>query len=92
MSNDAPWFAKAIQPALAAFIVLATVSLFTFFVYSAGHQDKINPEQKEIIIYILGVLSAAVTQILGYYFGSSSGSAQKSKSLDVALQTARSEK
>jgi uncharacterized membrane protein len=46
---------------------------------------RINDTQKDIIIYILGVLSAAVTQILGYYFGSSQGSATKSRSLDKVL-------
>jgi hypothetical protein len=33
------------------------------------------------LIYILGVLSAAVTQILGYYFGSSQGSKDKEDKL-----------
>jgi hypothetical protein len=94
MSADAPWYAKAIQPVLAIFVVLATVLLFSLFVYWSGdHFDKDgkpiggvpNQAQKEIMLYILGVLSAAVTQILGYYFGSSKGSAEKSKALDVAM-------
>ena len=100
MSADAPWYAKAIQPTLAAFTVLATIVLFGLFVYWSGditnlvdgkieHMPRMNATQKDIIIYILGVLSAAVTQILGYYFGSSHGSAIKSKSLDKVLaQTA----
>ena len=92
MNEHAPWYAKAIQPALAAFVVLGTVALFAFFVVWSGRDDGLQPEQKDIIIYILGVLSAAVTQILGYYFGSSQGSAHKTKTLDIALQTARSEK
>lgn len=96
MSADAPWYAKAIQPTLAAFTVLATIVLFGLFVYWSGditnlvdgkieHMPRMNATQKDIIIYILGVLSAAVTQILGYYFGSSHGSATKSKSLDKVL-------
>lgn len=48
-------------------------------------QTALNGTQKDIVIYILGVLSAAVTQILGYYFGSSQGSKEKSKTLDSAL-------
>jgi flagellar basal body-associated protein FliL len=39
----------------------------------------VKPEAKDILIYILGVLSAAVTQILSYYFGSSQGSKDKSE-------------
>ena len=96
MSANAPWYAKAIQPTLAAFTLLATILLFGMFVYWSGDMTevvdgkptlvhRINDTQKDIIIYILGVLSAAVTQILGYYFGSSQGSATKSKSLDKVL-------
>jgi len=34
-------------------------------------------ENEQIIIYILGVLSAIDTQIFSFYFGSSHGSQQK---------------
>jgi hypothetical protein len=92
MSDTAPWYAKSIQPTLALLTVLSTIGLFTFFVMQAGAtnaagQPTLNATQKDIIIYILGVLSAAVTQILGYYFGSSQGSTAKDKSIDLALQT-----
>ena len=96
MSANAPWYTKAIQPTLAAFTLLATILLFGMFVYWSGDitevvdgkhtlVKRINDTQKDIIIYLLGVLSAAVTQILGYYFGSSQGSATKSRSLDKVL-------
>ena len=96
MSANAPWYTKAIQPTLAAFTLLATILLFGMFVYWSGDitevvdgkptlVKRINDTHKDIIIYILGVLSAAVTQILGYYFGSSQGSATKSRSLDKVL-------
>ncbi len=39
--------------------------------------------QKEIMLYILGVLSAIATQIYSYYFGSSRGSAIKSETLSA---------
>lgn len=41
-------------------------------------QDAVKEQQsatKDFILYILGVLSSAVTTILGYYFGSSSSCA-----------------
>lgn len=100
MSEHAPWYAKAIQPGLAALVVVATVVLFAMFVYWSGDAPtldangkvqmtaKINGTQKDIIIYILGVLSAAVTQILGYYFGSSQSSAKKQDTINTAMQQA----
>ena len=41
----------------------------------------VTPEAKDILIYILGVLSALVTQIASYYFGSSMGSKDKAEEL-----------
>lgn len=95
-SPAAPWYTKAIQPGLAALTVVSTILLFALFVYWSGDvevvrngqvvkESALNSTQKDIIIYILGILSAAVTQILGFYFGSSKGSEDKSKSLDNAL-------
>lgn len=37
--------------------------------------------QKEIILYILGVLSAIASQIFSYYFGSSKGSSRKDETI-----------
>lgn len=96
---NVPLFSKLVQPILACFVVLASVVLFSLFVYWSGDKavlDKatgtystvarINPVQKDIIIYILGALTAAVTQVLGYYFGSSSSSARKSEQLGSVLR------
>lgn len=52
-------------------------------------QDAVKEQQsatKDFILYILGVLSSAVTTILGYYFGSSSSSAQKTEVLKAMTQ------
>lgn len=94
MDANAPWYVKGVQPTLAAIVVTATIIVFVLFVYLSGDAgvdaqgkalSRINDTQKDIIIYILGVLSAALTQVLGYYFGSSQGSANKSKALDAAM-------
>ncbi|MFM2068730.1 MAG: hypothetical protein RLZZ584_3639 [Pseudomonadota bacterium] len=90
---DHPWYIKAVQPGLATMIVLSTIVLFSLFVQwsgtrqgaDGGVESMMNSTQKDIVIYILGVLSAAVTQVLGYYFGSSQSSANKSRTLDAAL-------
>jgi hypothetical protein len=98
MSAAAPWYAKAIQPVLAVFGVLVTFTLFAVFVSWAGEMHEVvgpdgaktlepnmNPTQKDLVVYILGVLSAVVTQIFSYYFGSSAGSARKTEQLQQAL-------
>lgn len=38
---------------------------------------------KDFILYILGVLSSALTTIFGYYFGSSKGSSEKTTALNT---------
>ena len=42
--------------------------------------------EKDIIIYVLGVLSAVCTQVVSYYFGSSQGSAQKQTQIDKLIK------
>jgi len=42
--------------------------------------------EKDIVIYVLGVLSAVVTQTISYYFGSSVGSRNKQDQIDKFLQ------
>ena len=42
--------------------------------------------EKDIIIYVLGVLSAICTQVVSYYFGSSQGSAQKQTQIDKLMK------
>jgi flagellar basal body-associated protein FliL len=37
---------------------------------------------KDILIYILGALTTVATQVVSYFFGSSSGSAEKTKALN----------
>jgi hypothetical protein len=98
MSVTAPWYTKAVQPALAVFGVGVTFLLFAIFVYWAGGthlvtgsdgkqfiEPNMNPTQKDLVVYILGVLSAVVTQIFSYYFGSSQGSARKTEQLQQVL-------
>ena len=72
-NENVPLINKIITPALAIFVVLASFILFGILIFV-----DVRPEAKDILIYILGVLSAAVTQILSYYFGSSQGSKDKS--------------
>jgi hypothetical protein len=72
-SDKAPMLNKLVTPVLALGVVGLSFVLFTILIFV-----DVQPEAKDILIYILGVLSAAVTQILSYYFGSSQGSKDKS--------------
>lgn len=68
--------AKNVAPFLALGTTFLTFTLFAFILFA-----KVNNDKKETIFYILGVLSAIVTQIFSYYFGSSLGSASKDHSI-----------
>lgn len=73
-SADAPVINKVITPVLAGVVLVLSFLLFGVLIFDNG---IIDPSRKDIVIYILGVLSAIDTQIIAYYFGSSSGSVQK---------------
>jgi hypothetical protein len=60
---------------------LLGVTGLSFVLFAVLIFVEVKPEAKDILIYILGVLSAAVTQILSYYFGSSIGSKDKGDQL-----------
>jgi len=75
-ADKAPLINKIVTPLLALGVILLTFILFYVLMF------KQVGNEKDIIIYVLGVLSAISTQIVSYYFGSSQGSAQKQKQID----------
>ena len=75
-NNSVPFINKIVTPVLALGVVTLSFILFAVLIFV-----NVTPEAKDILIYILGVLSAAVTQILSYYFGSSQGSKDKSNEI-----------
>ena len=66
---------------VAAYLALGTVFL-TFVLFFVWAFAEVTQSQKEIVLYILGVLSAIDTQIFSFYFGSSQGSKDKQATLD----------
>ena len=82
-SKDAPLLNKIVTPLLALGILLLTFILFAFVMFDVSPVDA---SRKDILIYILGVLSAISTQIVSYYFGSSQGSKDKAEALEKALK------
>ena len=79
-SANAPTINKIVTPILA----LGTVSL-TFILFLVIIFVEVNSQSKDILIYVLGALTSAMTMVLGYYFGSSQGSKEKSQQLDDIL-------
>jgi hypothetical protein len=71
-SDAAPTLNKIVTPVLA----LGTVGL-TFILFGVIIFVDVDADSKDILIYVLGALTSAVTMVLGYYFGSSAGSKEK---------------
>ena len=82
-SENAPFINKIITPVLAIGTILLSFILFYIVAFDTSIFTNAN---KDIIIYILGVLSAIDTQIIGYYFGSSSQSAEKTRTIESMLR------
>ena len=70
-------------PVLALSILLLTFVLFGVVMFN---DTPVDASRKDILIYILGVLSAIASQIVSYYFGSSQGSKDKSDQLKGAMK------
>ncbi len=72
-SNNASFLSKNINPVLA----LGTVVLAFFIFYRVLFSNQDFGNNQEIVFYVLGALSAIVTQVFSFYFGSSQGSKDK---------------
>ncbi len=79
-AEKAPLLNKIVTPVLALSVIALTFVLFYILMF------KQVGAEKDIIIYVLGVLSAVCTQVISYYFGSSQGSAQKQTQIDKLIK------
>lgn len=82
-SENAPYINKIVTPVLAIGVLLLIFVLFGVIIFDDG---VVDPTKKDILIYVMGVLSAIATQIISYYFGSSQGSNAKNNSIDKLLE------
>ena len=82
-SKDAPLLTKIVTPVLALGVIALTFTLFGVVMFD---NSPVDASRKDILIYVLGVLSAIATQIVSYYFGSSQGSKDKADQLKDALK------
>jgi hypothetical protein len=82
-SDAAPLVNKVITPILAVGVVVLTFLLFGVVLFG---DNAIDPNRKDLVIYILGALSSICGMVISYYFGSSSGSVQKTEAMESLLK------
>jgi len=75
-SKNVPLISKIFPEILAIITVIFSFISFFIFVYA-----NIDTTKKDVVIYILGVLSTILSQIFAFYFGSSLGSKIKTEIL-----------
>jgi hypothetical protein len=80
-SEAAPMLNKIVTPVLA----LGTVGL-TFILFAVIIFVDVDEQSKDILVYVLGALTSAVTMVLGYYFGSSAGSKEKDSKIKELIK------
>jgi len=76
---NASGLSKNIGSYLAITTTLLTFVLFYIVIF---RNETIKAEVKDVVIYVLGVLSTILTQVFSFYFGSSQGSVDKSKIIE----------
>ena len=82
-SEKAPLLNKIVTPVLALGVTAITFVLFGFLMFDSS---PVEPSRKDVLVYVLGALTAISTQVISYYFGSSVGSKDKSAQLDKVLK------
>lgn len=85
-SEYSTWLGKNVSPILALGSTILIFVLFYCVIFKPEKMDKLQGA-KDIVLYIMGVLSAIISQIFSYYFGSSRGSAMKSETIDKLKST-----
>ena len=82
-SEKAPLLNKIVTPVLALFVTALTFILFAVLMFDSS---PVEPSRKDILVYVLGALTAISTQVISYYFGSSIGSKNKSDQLERVIK------
>ena len=88
-AEHASWLAKNVHPLLAVGILGLTFFMYWYIVFSENSLKIMANESgmKDVVIYILGALTTLATQIVSYFFGSSTGSSEKSKAINSMVRT-----
>lgn len=88
ISEFAPTINKIIVPILALVIVFLTFGMMSAILFLDVDEGKTY----EIALFLLGVLSSSLVSVLNYYFGSSTGSKEKSQELQDLMDKKREPK
>jgi len=83
VSEKAPLLNKIVTPVLALGVTALTFILFGILMFDSS---PVEPSRKDILVYVLGALTAISTQVISYYFGSSIGSKEKSAQLEKVMK------
>lgn len=83
IAEAAPMLNKIVTPILAMGVVVLTLILFGAVLFQSG---AIDATRKDLAIYVLGALSSICGMVISYYFGSSSGSVQKTDYMEKLLK------
>lgn len=83
IAADAPLINKIVTPILAVGVVALTFLLFGAVVFQ---NEVVDASRKDLAIYVLGALSSICGMVVSYYFGSSSGSTQKTDYMEKMLK------
>ena len=83
VAADAPLINKIVTPILAVGVVALTFLLFGAVVFQ---NEVVDASRKDLAIYVLGALSSICGMVVSYYFGSSSGSTQKTDYMEKLLK------
>jgi hypothetical protein len=75
----------------AGFFVLIILIIFYPYFF-ANSQDAVDQGVRNLLFTLLGVVATGWSNIIGFYFGSSAGSEQKSQTLSAALDQANAKK
>ena len=68
------WLKENVGPILALVTVIGTFALFVL-----AFSLKVDGANEKVLFMVIGALSAIATTVVGYYFGSSEGSASKNE-------------
>jgi hypothetical protein len=89
-SPNATKLSKNVSPILALGGTLLCFALFGWLMF--GDWNSEEESKKEVVLYVLGVLSGILSQVFSYYFGSSLGSAAKSDHIQTMHNNMMAEK